>query len=162
MPRTLSAIILGGLAATMAVAPALAAPARTVVLYTSVAGVRLGSTPAQVRHKLGKPSHTTKVSGRIAEYDYYGVSVSVQFDTLHKGDIADFVGTTGGRFHTSKGVHVGTTQKALKRAYKGIRCKDSLCTLYKGHPGAVGEHQTDFDIFHGKVESIDVQAVYSP
>ena len=57
---------------------------------------------------------------------------------------------------------MGSTEAAVKRAYHGIKCKDGLCTIYKGAPGTTGERQTDFDIFRGKVQGIDVQEVFTP
>jgi hypothetical protein len=159
-------LFITGLVSLAAAACAAPAGARSlpkkIVLYKSVAGISLGATPATIKHKLGKPSQTTRVSGKIASLIYYNDNVSFDFDTLHKGDPADLAGTTGSAFHTSKGIHVGSTEKAVKRAYHGIKCKDGLCTLYKGTPGSVGERQTDFNIFRGKVQGIDVQEVFNP
>ena len=125
------AIGFAGLVLAVAAAPAGARPLpKQIVLYKSVAGISLGATPAQVKHKLGKPSETTKVSGKIASLIYYNDNVSFDFDTLHKGDPADLAGATGGSYHTAKGIHVGSTEAAVKRAYHGIKCKDGLCTIY--------------------------------
>jgi hypothetical protein len=154
-----------GLTIAAAAAPA-PAGARSlpnkIVLYKSIGAISLGTTPAQIKHKLGKPSQTTRVSGKIAGLIYYNDQLSFDFDTLHPGDPADLVGAIGGAFHTSKGIHVGSPAKAVRRAYHGIKCKNALCTLYEGTPGSTGERQTDFSTFGGKVESIDVQEVFSP
>lgn len=51
------------------------APARTrrVVPFRTVAGIPL-KLPAQVRHRLGRPSHTVRVGGKVRA-DFVGVSV---------------------------------------------------------------------------------------
>lgn len=153
---------LAGLAAMAAATPAAARPLpRAIALYKSVAGVPLGLTPAQVKGKLGKPSVTTRVSGKIAGFAYYTTHLSVQFDTLHKGDLADFVGTTGSRYLTSKGIHVGSPVTSVKHAYRGVKCSSGICVLYQGHPGAIGSRRTDFATFRGKVQGIDVQVVFN-
>jgi hypothetical protein len=163
MLRKLMLAAVVGLATAAAAAPAAARSLpKKIVLYKSIGGVSLGTTPAQIKRELGKPSQTTHVSGKIAGLIYYNDHLSFDFDTLHKGDPADLVGAIGGAFHTSKGIHVGSTAKALRRVYRGIKCKDGLCSLYQGTPGSTGERQTDFSIFDGKVESIDVQEVFSP
>ncbi|MGI8715666.1 MAG: hypothetical protein ACR2NR_21290 [Solirubrobacteraceae bacterium] len=152
-----------GLVAAAAAGPAGARRLPTrIVLYQSVAGVPLGLTPAEVKRRLGKPSLTTRVSGKIAELTYYTTALNVQFDTLHAGDPADFVGTTGHRYRTAKGIHVGSTVTAVKRAYRTITCSGGPCTLSQGHPGAIGSRSTAFETGHGKVESIDVQVVLYP
>jgi hypothetical protein len=134
---------------------------RKIVLYKSIAGVPLGLTPAQVKRRLGKPSHTIRVSGKIAELDFAAVKIDVEFDTIHHPDQSDFIAASGSRYHTSKGIHPGSTVTAVKRAYKGqhLKCQSGLCTLYQGHPGAVGSRRTDFGTFEGKVETIDIQLV---
>ncbi len=150
-----------GLATVAAAMPAGARPLpRKIVLYKSIAGVPLGLTPAQVKHRLGKPSHTIRVSGKIAALEFDGDQINVEFDTIHRPDLSDFMAANSSRYHTSKGIHPGSTVKAVKKAYKGqLKCQSGLCTLYRGHPGAVGSRRTDFGTFEGKVETIDIQVV---
>jgi hypothetical protein len=137
-----------------------------IVLFKSVGGIKIGMTPKQVRHKLGKPSHTIRVSGgKIAELDYdktFHPIIHVSFDTLHRGDPANSVFGYAKHMHTSKGIHPGSTFKALKRAYghAGLRRTGAgQYVLYKGHPGAIGERETDFGGFRGKITDIGIQAV---
>jgi hypothetical protein len=62
-----------------------------IVLYKSVGGISLGVTPATVVHKLGKPSHTIHVAGKVAEYEYSTKHddpiVNVDFDTNNSRDL---------------------------------------------------------------------------
>jgi hypothetical protein len=41
-----------------------------IVLFKSVAGIKIGMTPKQAKRKLGRPSHTIRVSGKISEFEY--------------------------------------------------------------------------------------------
>jgi hypothetical protein len=162
MLRKLTLAGLAGLALAAAAVPATARSLpRKIVLYKTVAGVPLGLTPDQVKHRLGTPSHTIRVSGKIAELDFDKVDINVEFDTVHHPDLSDFIAAHGSRYHTAKGIHPDSTVKALKRAYKGqhLKCQSGLCTLYQGHPGATGSRRTDFGTFEGKVEDIDIQVV---
>lgn len=161
--RASSAVALAASIGAVAAAPAAARlPSRKIVLYKSVGGIPLGSTPAKIKRKLGKPTHTIRVGGKIAEFEYQNIGLTVDFDTLHKGDPADGVAALTSRYHTSKGIHSGSTVKALKRAY-GHKLKKDVpgYALYKGKPGAIGSRRTDFTTYHGKVDTIDVQVVFN-
>jgi hypothetical protein len=153
----LAALVVG----TMAV-PAAARPLpRKIVLFKSIAGVPMGLTPDQVKHRLGKPSHTYRVSGKIAQLDFAKSGIDVEFDTIHHPDQSDFIAAHTSRYHTSKGIHPGSTVKALKKAYKGqhLKCQSGLCTLYKGESGSTGSRRTDFGTSEGKIVDIDLQVV---
>jgi hypothetical protein len=135
-----------------------------VVLFKSVAGIPLGITPTAVKHKLGKPSHTIRVSGKIAELDYDGANdsalVTVAFDTTNPRNLDNGVFGYAKALHTSKGIHPGSSVAAVKRAYKSHGLKHvggGSYTLYQGTPGAIGYRETDFGSFHGKVVDIGIQ-----
>jgi hypothetical protein len=135
-----------------------------VVLFRSVGGIRLGITSKAVEHKLGKPSHTIRVSGKIAEVEYDGKGdepiVNVTFDNSNQRNLADGVFGYANGLHTSKGIHPGSSVAAVKRAYKGQGLKNvggGSYTLYQGTPGAIGYHETDFASFQGKVVDIGIQ-----
>jgi hypothetical protein len=138
-----------------------------IVLFKSVGGITIGMTPNQVKRKLGPPSHTFRVSGKIAEFEYerrFHAVINVDFDTLHKGDPAKGVFGYLHSMHTAKGIHPGSTFTALKRAYRhaGLhRNGAGQYTIYKGHPGAIGERETDFGGFGGKITDIGIQAVFN-
>jgi hypothetical protein len=166
----LAAVCVGG---AVAVARSLAPVAHSarvgskIVLFKSVGGITIGMTPKQVKRKLGPPSHTFRVSGKIAEFEYergFHAVINVDFDTLHKGDPAKGVFGYLHRMHTSNGIHPGSTFKALKRAYRhaGLhRNGAGQYTIYQGHPGAIGERETDFGGFRGKITDIGIQAVFN-
>jgi hypothetical protein len=172
-------LLIAAALATLAVVPAVAAArsqgplahsARVgskIVLFKSIGGIKVGMTPTQIKRKLGKPSHTDRVSGKIAELDYdkgFQSVIHVSFDTLHKGDPANGVFGYLHGMHTSKGIHPGSTFKALKRAYRhaGLRRTGAgQYVIYKGHPGAFGERETDFGGFGGKITDIGIQAVFN-
>ncbi|HET8976586.1 MAG TPA: hypothetical protein VFN87_00420 [Solirubrobacteraceae bacterium] len=153
------------LAATPALAAAPAAhaarhlPAR-IVLHTSIAGFRLGVTPRAVERRLGRPSQTIRVSGRIAQLTYNRAGLGFAFDTLQRSDPADDITAYIARYHTSKGIRVGASEKAVKRAYHGLHCQLGLCDLYQGTPGTVGSSDTAFTFFRGKLDTIQVQKVF--
>jgi hypothetical protein len=138
-----------------------------IVLYKSIGGISIGITPKALKRKLGKPSHTYRASGKIAEMDYdtdFHAIIHVSFDTLHKGDPADGVFGYRPSMRTSKGIHPGSSFTAVKRAYKhaGLRSTGKgQYTLYRGHPGAIGERETDFGGFNGKITDIGIQAVFN-
>ena len=137
-----------------------------IVLFKSVGGVRIGMTPKQVKRKLGKPSHTIRVGGTIAELEYrHGLDpiINIEFNTILKGDPANAVFGYAKKMHTSKGIRPGSSVKALKRAYGHHGLKRTglgAYTIYKGHPGAPGERETDFGCLHGKIVDIGIQGVF--
>jgi hypothetical protein len=135
-----------------------------IVLYKSIGGIPIGITPAKLRKRLGKPSHTTRVDGKIAEMAYdKGINavLRVGFDTLHKGDPANGLFGFRNSMHTSKDIHPGSSVKALKHAYgKALHKFPGGYALYQGKPGAIGSVTTQFGTFEGKVGLIDIQAVF--
>jgi hypothetical protein len=135
-----------------------------VVLFKSVAGVPLGITPKAAEHQLGKPSHTIRVSGKIAEIEYNGKEdspiLNVQFDNSNRRDLANGVFGYATSLHTAKGIHPGSSVAALKRAYASQGLKNvggGSYTLYQGTPGAIGYHETDFGSLRGKIVDIGIQ-----
>lgn len=135
----------------------------SIVLDKSIGGIPLGITPSQIERRLGKPSHVIRVGGKIAELDFRRVGIDAQFDTLHRGDPANFLTAETSAFHTSRGIHPGSTVAALRRAYgrDGLRRNDGLNTLYEGRPGAIGSSRADFPSFRGTIEDIDIQTVFN-
>jgi hypothetical protein len=135
-----------------------------IVLYKSIGGIPIGITPSKLRKRLGKPSKTYRVHGKIAEMDYSkGIKpiINVQFDTLHKGDPADGLFGSRSSMHTSKGIHPGSSTKALNHAYgKALHKFPGGFALYQGKPGSLGSVTTQFGTSGGKVGIIDIQAVF--
>ncbi len=131
-----------------------------IVLFKSIGGISLGATPKQIERRLGKPGQTIHVSHRIASITYYKAGLSFQFDTLQRSDPANDVAAIGPRFHTAKGIHVGTPVSRLKDAYRSIHCNKYQCALYLGPRGAVGSRITTFTLFRGKVDTVQLQISY--
>ena len=153
----------GGAAQVAGADPADATAAKVpakIILFKSIGGISLGATPKQIERRLGKPGQTIHVSHRIASITYYKAGLSFQFDTIQRGDPADDVGAIGPRFHTAKGIHVGTPAARVKHAYRGIHCNKYQCALYQGPRGVVGSRITTFTLFGGKVTTIQLQISY--
>jgi hypothetical protein len=168
--KTLIPAALGALALVPTAAAAHASPVahaaglgNKIVLYKSIGGIPLGVTPATVVDKLGKPSHTSRVGGKLAEYDYnsgFHDVINVTFDTNNQRDRADGVFGFASKFHTSKGIHPGSTVAQLKRAYgHGLRKFPGGYALNQGAPGA--SPTTQFAITGHKVNLIDVQTTFN-
>lgn len=135
-----------------------------IVLYKSIGGIPLGITPKAVKHKLGKPSHTIRVGGKVAEYDYVaqdGLAViNVAFDTNNKRDLADGVFGFAKKLHTAKGIHPGSTVAQLKHAYgSALKKFPGGYALNQGTPGA--SPTTQFAVTDHKVSLIDVQTTFN-
>lgn len=165
MPYTFvatTAVVVAAAAGALGATAAQARPrlSKRIIVQRSIGGFADGVTPAAVRRRLGRPSETIRAGGRIAMLVYRRDQITFDFDTLQRRDPANLVGAIGPRYRTSKGIHVGSSERAVKRAYHGMRCGNGLCTLYKGTPGAVGTVSTGFSFFRGKVTSIDIQRVY--
>jgi hypothetical protein len=173
------ALILAALGALALIPAAAAAVARSagpvaqaarvgnrVILYKSIGDVGLGLTPTAVKQKLGEPGHTVRVSGKIAEFDYYGRDdsslINVDFDTNNPRDPADGVFGFASSMHTSQGIHPGSTVTQLKHAYGSSLHKfRGGFALYKGKPGSTGGDTTQFGTFQHKVAVIDVQTTFN-
>ena len=156
------------LAASAVVAVALLAPAaglgrglsNRIVVMRSIAGFTDGLTPRAVERRLGRPSQTIRVGRRISLLEYDRAGLSFGFDTNAPADPVDDVSTTVGRYRTSRGIHVGSSARAMHRAYPGVRCHVGLCDLERGTPGTPGSMDTAFTLLNGRVDSIQIQKVF--
>jgi hypothetical protein len=166
MPIRTRLISLAVVAAALVVPASALARTTKVVPFKTVAGIPLQQTPQQVVKELGRPSHTIRVSGKIAEYDYSKLALTVQFDTLHHPIESDFVGVAVGfatpdiHYHTVHGIKIGSTRAQVKKAF-GSRCRfhSGGCTVYSGTPGATGSSSFNIQLEQGKVEEFDNQIV---
>jgi hypothetical protein len=159
------------LIAAVAPAAALAGGVRTgvtarsrsgITLFRSIGKVSLGMTPAQVRRALGRPSATDRFHGKITSYSYFGSSqFAISFDSIRHGDPADSILLNQGSERTPQGIHVGSTKRQLKRAYKHVSCHASVCKIYRGSPLAAGTRDTEFIVAtNGRVIGIAVEIQY--
>jgi len=112
--------LLIALAALAVLAPA--ADAKLVV-QESLAGVKLGMKAAEVRDVLGEPKHVdypkNDIQGTVKHMDY-GLT-DVYLYRGEKGTVYT-VTTTSRRQRTDKGIGVGSTESALRKAIPRAKC----------------------------------------
>jgi hypothetical protein len=142
-------------AAGAAIALALPASAGAFVqIDRGIAGARLGNTPAQVRQAIGPPAQRrfgTNDFGPWLEYRYLG-GIQVFFQGRN---VVTSVSTTGPGDRTIRGIGVGSTELAVRRNVRGVRC-ESFGGLRSCHTGRFrpGERVTDFTIRKGRVSRV--------
>jgi hypothetical protein len=138
-------------ALSLAAAGALALPAaalahghKGIVINESIAGARLGMTPAQVRAAVGKPAQILHTSKKIMEYNY-GVAdeLEVDFDTVDgKMLVTEVTLEPGyGNFSTSKGIKIGSTKNAVVHAYPDAKFNNAIGQIWIDQ---LGKHNTSF------------------
>jgi hypothetical protein len=144
----------------VAVVLALATPASALIqLDRGIAGARLGNSKAQVRAALGTPSKvTTGINdfGPFTQFRYAG-GIAVLFQGNRD---VNLVRTTGLGDRTSKGIGVGSSERALTRRHPGVSCANfgsaRICATGPGNPG---DRVTNFFMRGGRVARIDVARV---
>lgn len=139
--------ILLGIVMSLAV-PAVAA-AKLVVNH-GMFGVTLGSSPAQVRAKLGKPNSIVHISGD-AEWVYVRDRVVVLFKGSRPSVGSLFTRNRSER--TAGGIGVGSTRQQVQKAFPGANCTHSGCIVLSQLAGKT--YGTDFGLDgSGRVSSI--------
>jgi hypothetical protein len=136
------------LLATIAALTPSAAQAK-IVVGQSIAGVKLGSSEAQVRHLLGKPTSCEPCKAPEIVWRYEkGFAGDINFDN-HGRVTSMWTGSTQQR--TAKGIHAngltghghGSSVADIKRAYPGIACEEM--------PNSNGFTSCDlFTYYHGR------------
>ena len=149
-------------AIALTLAALLALPAQAgayVQIDKGIAGARIGNSPKQVRDALGDPAHVktgTNDFGPFSTY-YYEGGLRVNFQG---NDDVTAVYTTGRGDRTSRGIGVGSTERALRRKHSGLKCETfgsfRSCHTGQGNPGEV---ITDFAIRKGRITRITVGLV---
>jgi len=125
-----------------------------IIPQSSIAGIKLGMTRAEVRAHSGEPStilHAMNDFGSYTVFRYFRLRVTFQGNAG-----ATAVSTTRRRQETPAGIHVLSTETALRAAYPGARCRTELgtfrhCWIGRFQPG---RRVTDFRISTGLVRSI--------
>ena len=141
----------------------LGAPAAAEALIQvdrGIAGARLGNTRAEVRAALGSPASTRSGAndfGRFLQWRFRG-GISVIFQDRRE---VSTVSTSGRGDRTVRGVGVGSTERAVRRRVRGIRCETIVGTR-SCHTGrfTAGEVITDFLIRGGKVRRVSIGRVF--
>jgi hypothetical protein len=153
-PLTLTA------AALLAPLGAPAAAEALIQVDRGIAGARLGNTRAEVRAALGAPASSrsgTNDFGPFLQRRYRG-GITVTFQGRRE---VSSVSTTGRGDRTARGVGVGSTEAAVRRKVRGVRCETTSGTR-SCHTGkfTVGEVITDFLIRGGTVRRVSIGRVF--
>jgi hypothetical protein len=135
-----------------------------IVPQRSIAGIALNMTGDQVKAQAGEPDaihHGTNDFGKFTVYRYRRLKVT--FLGSPGNQRVTGVSTTRRRQHTAKGIHVGSTETALRTAYPGAHCRTespSFRHCWTGHLQA-GRRVTDYriGILSGRVKLITVAFV---
>ena len=131
-----------------------AAAQAVIVPQTSIMGIELGMTKAEVKAKAGTPDAVrhprNEIIGRYTEYQYGLTQIGI---ANNSGVI--YVSTRDRDERTASGLGVGSRKRAVKRKLQGETCQKlpqgSRCFLGKELPGRT---VTDFRFRHGKVRSV--------
>jgi hypothetical protein len=127
--RTILLAVAVAAIASVPVVPAGARSEATRVIRPAVGigKLRLGMTEAQVRRALGKPkfvvTRRTSFGLRSIEYQYGLADYIVRLSGRPGRLRAVRVGTTLVRERTTRGIGVGSTERAVRRAYPALRCE---------------------------------------
>ena len=155
-PRILA--LSGAAAAAAALALPAAAPA-FVQIDRGIGGARLGNTIAQVHAALGRP--TTVRTGRNDfgrfRQETFGGGLAVFYQG---GRTVSSVATVGLGDRTATGVGVGSTESAVRRGVRGVRC-ETIAGFRSCHTGRflAGRRITDFSLRRGRVTRVTVGLV---
>jgi hypothetical protein len=124
-----------------------------------IAGARLGNSQGEVRAALGKPVRVIRdrnVFGPTLTFRYRG-GLSVFFQGRRT---VSAVFTTGRGDRTTRGVGVGSSERAVRRRVPGVTC-DTVSGFRSCHTNEFlpGQRITDFRIRNGKVNRVAVSFV---
>ena len=153
--RVVTALLAGTVAALAGPASASA----LVQIDRGIAGARLNNTRAEVRAALGTPAsiqRSSNIFGPTLRYRYRG-GITVFFQGRRR---VTAVFTTGRGDRTSRGVGVGSSERAVRRRVPGVRC-ETIAGTRSCHTNdfTAGSRVTDFQIRGGKVRRIAVAFV---
>ena len=134
-----------------------AAPATAVIRpQKGMAGITLDMTQAQVREKLGTPriERGRNAFGRYTLFVYRSKRLTVIFQGNRR---VTTISTTGRSERTTRDVGVGSSERAVKRLVRGVRC-ETFGDIRSCHVGSFtpGRRVTDFLIRGGKVIRVSV------
>lgn len=145
---SLLCLLTAGGGAAHALTPAVTAR-KPIVVQSSIRGIALGMTPAEVRAQLGQPASTrierSPITGRIRIWRYHGLRIS--FDSVRAGRTVLSVSSTSRRDRTPAGVGVGSSEADVERLVREVRCMTRYgyrsCIVGSLRPGHV---VTDFAV----------------
>ena len=133
-----------------------------IVPQKSIAGVRLGMTQAKVKEIKGEPSSTKRGSNDFGPFTQYRYpKLTITFKTGECGDLEVVnIRTTSAGEETSSGVGVGSTEAAVKKGVRRVKC-ETIAGFRSCHVGSFtpGRTVTDFAIKRGKVTFVNLGIV---
>jgi hypothetical protein len=155
LPRALT------LTAAALLAP-LGAPAAADALIQvdrGIAGARLGNTRAEVRAALGAPSSTRSGTNDFGSFVQWRLRGGITVIFQGRREVSS-VSTSGRGDRTRRGVGVGSSEAAVRRRVRGVRC-ETVAGFRSCHTGrfTAGEIITDFQIRGGTVRRVTVGRV---
>jgi hypothetical protein len=148
------------LVATVACLLAGASTAQAIIqVQRGISGIRVGMSAARVKAGLGVPAkvkHGSNAFGPFMEYVYAG-GVRVTFQGNAN---VTAISISGGTDRTASGVGVGSTEKAVKKGVRGVKC-ETIAGARSCHVGAFlpGKRVTDFLLHKGRVRRVTVGIV---
>jgi len=157
-PAILIALLMAALLAASLASPASAGKRNRIVLYKSIAGVKLGASVDRLHSILGRPNAVkykrNEITGSL-RFDYYGRLSYASYDGTILG-----MKTTRRSIRTRSGIGVGTSKRRLNRRFPGLDCYGNNCSIVSGGGVAtIGRRVTSFRIRNGKVRSVSIARV---
>ena len=152
-PVLLRSVPIGVLLLLGAIAPgsasAVLSPRAPIVVQSSIRGVALGMTPAEVRTALGAPVASgvspNPIIGKVRIWRYAGLRI--MFDSARAGRTVLAITSTSRDDRTVSGAGVGSREADVRRLVPGARCMARYgyrsCTVGGGKAGQI---VTDFSI----------------
>jgi hypothetical protein len=130
-----------------------------IQVQRGISGVRLNMSPSRVKAGLGTPAkvkHGSNDFGPFTQFIYAGgITVTFQGNTNVTG-----ISTNRGTDRTPSGVGVGSTEQAVKKGVRGVKCETILgerdCHV---GPFLAGNRVTDFLFRNGRVRRVTVAFV---
>jgi hypothetical protein len=131
----------------------------TIVPGRSIGGIALGWSPTRVQANIGRPARSARLHSKVGTLItaiWNHPSIVVVYSQKNSQTTSISVQTVAPRFRLPTGIHVGSSRRALTRAYPKAMCTAAVtsCALVRNaHAG------TAFVIRDGRITSISVTRV---
>ena len=130
-----------------------------IQVQRGISGIRLGMSQTRVKAGLGI-HHKTKTGrnafGPFTQFLYRG-GITVTFQGNAN---VTAIAISGGTDRTATDVGVGSTEKAVKKGVRGVKCQ-TLAAVRDCHVGSfrAGKRVTDFTLDNGRVSRVTIAFV---